>query len=154
MEVISSSGSATSEIIQTLNVKVANESHIFLLIYMEGCGPCNATRPEWDKIKNVLSKSKKIVLVDAESSILAENDFKKIIGVSPEGFPSMYYIRGKLVEKYEDSAITEKDRSAGSFVEWIKSKTAQSGGGRRKRSRKTKKKKKNTRRKSKRRRMH
>ena len=26
---------------------------------MEGCGPCNATRPEWDKLKNVLKRFQK-----------------------------------------------------------------------------------------------
>ena len=29
---------------------------IFILIFMEGCGPCAATRPEWAKLKNVLSE--------------------------------------------------------------------------------------------------
>ena len=23
---------------------------VFILVYMDGCGPCNATRPEWAKI--------------------------------------------------------------------------------------------------------
>ena len=27
---------------------------IFILIFMEGCRPCAATRPEWAKLKNVL----------------------------------------------------------------------------------------------------
>ena len=29
---------------------------VFILIYMTGCGPCNATRPEWEKLENVLTK--------------------------------------------------------------------------------------------------
>ena len=32
------------------------DNKIFLLIFMEGCGPCNETRPEWSKLENVLSQ--------------------------------------------------------------------------------------------------
>ena len=42
--------------IQTLNRFIRTGKNIFALIYMEGCGPCNATRPEWKKIGNVLKK--------------------------------------------------------------------------------------------------
>ena len=28
--------------------KLVNQgSDVFILVYMKGCGPCNATRPEW-----------------------------------------------------------------------------------------------------------
>ena len=29
---------------------------VFILVYMEKCGPCNATRPEWDKIETALKE--------------------------------------------------------------------------------------------------
>ena len=32
------------------------DNKVFILIFMEGCGPCNATRPEWKKMENVLNK--------------------------------------------------------------------------------------------------
>ena len=32
------------------------KDHVFILIYMEGCGPCNATRPEWSKMAHTLQK--------------------------------------------------------------------------------------------------
>ena len=38
------------------NKYVESGKQIFILVYMEGCGPCNATRPEWSKIKSVLEK--------------------------------------------------------------------------------------------------
>ena len=28
--------------------------NVFVLVYMVGCGPCNATRPEWAKLKSAL----------------------------------------------------------------------------------------------------
>ena len=27
---------------------------VFILVYMKGCGPCNATRPEWEQLETVL----------------------------------------------------------------------------------------------------
>jgi hypothetical protein len=45
---------------------------IFMLIYMDGCGPCNETKPEWKKLENVLSKynnSKNIAIIDIEHQI-------------------------------------------------------------------------------------
>jgi hypothetical protein len=48
--------SGTPSLIDKLNNQLNKKnSKIFILFYMEGCGPCNATRPEWSKIKNVLS---------------------------------------------------------------------------------------------------
>lgn len=97
----------------------------FILFYMEGCGPCNATRPEWTKIKNVLNKN----LVKKNNIVVASIDYKLADGLDnltskPSGFPTMRYITnsGKTVENYEDSNISNKNRTIDSFVEWIKSK--------------------------------
>ena len=35
---------------------IRGKKHVFILIYMEGCGPCNATRPEWSKMEHTLQK--------------------------------------------------------------------------------------------------
>ena len=44
------------ELIDKLNKYLSNkDAKIFILFYMEGCGPCNETRPEWSKLRNVLS---------------------------------------------------------------------------------------------------
>ena len=42
------------------------------------------------------------------------------------GYPCLRYIKHPSVEEYEDSEISDKDRSTDSFVEWIKSKTGDS----------------------------
>jgi thiol-disulfide isomerase/thioredoxin len=101
-----------------------NNNKIFIMIYMEGCGPCNATRPEWAKLKNVLKNTKNnnnIVIVDVDH-VLAN----KLKGIKePNAFPTMRYITngGMEVENYEDSNIKNKDRTIDSFVEWINVKT-------------------------------
>ena len=79
-----------------LNKYIDEGKHVFILIYMEGCGPCNATRPEWTKIKNVLDTKYKnnnnIVVADIDQELL--NEIKGIKN-KPVGFPTMIYIYTK-----------------------------------------------------------
>ena len=99
---------------------VDHGKHFFVLIYMEGCGPCNATRPEWTKIQNILGNQKEkmkypdVVIVDVDQAVT--NDINHISSLS--GFPTMRYIsgKGKVIENYEN------DRSIDAFINWIDSK--------------------------------
>ena len=106
------------------NKYVNSGKQIFVLFYMEGCGPCNATRPEWEKIDDLLkikyAHNNNIVIADVDQQFLSE--IKNISGIS--GFPTMRYIaqRGKISEEYEKSSVSEKNRSIDSFIEWIESK--------------------------------
>jgi thiol-disulfide isomerase/thioredoxin len=102
--------------------KLINQgSDVFILVYMKGCGPCNATRPEWEKLEPTLksqyAKNNKLVVIDINKDYI---DKVKHIG-SIDGFPTMKYISnyGKKVEPYEKSSIGRKDRSLDSFVNWI-----------------------------------
>ena len=102
---------------------IKNGSHVFILIFMEGCGPCNATRPEWEKLESALksqyANNDKLVVIDVNKDYLS--DIKYIGKV--DGFPTMKYIgnKGSIVELYENSAIKKKDRSVSSFIDWIES---------------------------------
>jgi hypothetical protein len=88
---------------------------------MEGCGPCNATKPEWFKLESALKNNNHIdddvVIVDINQQMLP--GIKSLGNI--EGFPTMKYFskKGKKVENYEDSAVREKDRSIDSFIHWI-----------------------------------
>jgi len=113
-------------LIDKLNNQLDSKNHkIFILFYMEGCGPCNATRPEWSKLKNVLSNDIlnndeiAIVAIDQELTSKLKN-----INSEPNSFPTMRFMTnsGEIVENYEDSNISKKDRTIDSFVEWINSK--------------------------------
>ena len=100
------------------------KDHVFLLIYMEGCGPCNAARPEWGKIKNVFKKydnNENIVIIDIDKDVVDKINYLQ----KPSSFPNMKYItnKGKITENYEDSNISNKDRTIDSFIEWIDSKS-------------------------------
>ena len=93
----------------------------FVLFYMEGCGPCNAVRPEWNKLQNVLNSSfhrrNDVSIVDIDQNYTRhlkhmKNDLR--------GFPTMRFYENNQYENYEDSPISNKDRTIDSFVEWIK----------------------------------
>jgi len=110
------------EQIEELNSIIKGHNNkVFILYYMEGCGPCNATKPEWAKLKNVMSHIKNlnnIAIVDIDQ-LLSD----KIKGQhSPSGFPTMRFITdgGKTVENFEDSNIKNKERTVDCFVDWIK----------------------------------
>jgi len=99
---------------------------VFILYYMEGCGPCNATRPEWEKLKNVLknvSGKNDIAIVDIDQALSSKIKSIK----QPSSFPTIRFITdgGNEVENYEDSKLRdeEKDRSIDSFVKWIQLKS-------------------------------
>ena len=110
--------------INKINKHIEDGCHVFILVYMEGCGPCNATRPEWKKLDSVLrnqyAKNNQLAVIDVNKDYLANI---KHIG-SIDGFPTMKYIgkHGSEVELYENSSIHKKDRSVDSFIQWIESK--------------------------------
>jgi len=97
---------------------------VFILVYMDGCGPCNATRPEWNKIESALksqyARNHKLVVVDVNKNFLSSI---KHLG-EIEGFPTLKYIgnNGKIIETYENSSVNNKDRSVSSFINWIETK--------------------------------
>jgi len=120
--------------IETFNRLLENPlNRVFILYYMEGCGPCNAVRPEWEKLKNTMKtieKREDIAIVDVDQVL--SNKLKNM--KEPEHFPTMRFVtdQGNVSENYEDSDIQTKDRTIDSFVEWIHSKTNNMKGGKRK----------------------
>ena len=107
-----------------INDIIKNTKHVFILIYMVGCGPCNATRPEWKKmcqsLENKYSSNGDVAILDLDSKFM--NEVKNIGDVS--GFPTMKYIsnNGNEIESYEDSNIPDKKRTSNSFINWVDSK--------------------------------
>jgi thioredoxin-related protein len=103
--------------IDVLNKCIKNKN-IFLLIYMEGCEPCNRTKPEWMKLENILKKKDPNVIIgDVEQSNLSNVPNLKYI---VRGYPSMLNItnKGKKIKTIEDDNINE--RNIDSFIKWIK----------------------------------
>ena len=118
-----------NNLIEKLNKHLSNkDAKIFILIYMEGCGPCNETRPEWSKLKNVLSKDflnkQDIVIVSIDKSLFGK---LRNANKEPTSFPTIRFMTnaGEKMETYEDSEVSNKDRKIDSFVEWIKLKSGE-----------------------------
>lgn len=100
--------------IKELNGDIKNGKNVYLLIYMEGCMPCNMVRPEWQKLESAFAKNentlhKDTVIADVER----ENMSKLKLQHMPMGFPSIRMISGKVEDDYTN------DRSSGAFVSWI-----------------------------------
>lgn len=118
-------------IIDEINKLLKNGKNVFLFVYMNGCGPCNSTIPQWDNIPNNLNEHVKhqddIVTVRINKDLfpLLQN-----MGSEPAGFPSLRHVNNNQVEEFEDwnpqSGI--KDRSTDSFVEWIEDKISKKKG--------------------------
>jgi hypothetical protein len=108
--------------IESLNNDISSGKHVFLFLFMDGCGPCNQTKPQWKNIKKHFKHHDNSDIVVATINQLL---FKKLnkSGNEPIGYPCLRYIKHPSVEEYEDSEISDKDRSTDSFIEWIKSKT-------------------------------
>ena len=112
---------STKEKIHQVNDHIQKGKPAFILVYMEGCGPCNATRPEWEKLKNSITQIQPDILItDIEQSL--SNQIHRF--PPPMGFPTMKFIHGPIIENYEDCKdIERKDRTFASFLSWIDSKT-------------------------------
>ena len=106
--------------------KLINDGkHLFVMIYMDGCGHCETTKPEWNKIDSTLGEQ----YSDNDDIVVASINKETLPNIPPiqniNGFPTIRYIgdQGNISEDFEDSSITDKSRSIDSFVNWIESKT-------------------------------
>ena len=117
------------EIIDEINNLLEKGKNIFLFTYMDGCGPCNSTIPQWDNIPNKMKGH-----VDHNNDVVTVRINKdlfpllKKMGSEPGGFPSLRHVTKDQVEEYEDWQSPSKDRSTNSFVEWIQDKVSKKKG--------------------------
>jgi hypothetical protein len=106
-----------------LNTYIDNGTDVFMMIYMEGCGPCMAARPEWAKLEHSLGgqygkkKPYKFVVADVNKN------FAPLIHKikQPNAFPTILYVSTNKIENYEDSSINDKRRDVDCFMNWIES---------------------------------
>jgi thiol-disulfide isomerase/thioredoxin len=124
-------------LIDELNKSIRDGKNVFILFYMIGCGPCEATRPEWSKIQNVLEDKYKtnndVLVVDIEHSLI---DKINNLQDEPSAFPTIRYIKGKKNNEYQNN------RKIDDFVDWIEGELKQNGGYKKNKSKKSKKSKK------------
>ena len=106
----------------------------FVLIYMDGCGPCMNTHPKWLELESDFKDQDNIGVFDIEMSNLGEinhEGLKRNIA----GYPTMRHVHGDSASEYEKCENISHDRTHESFVEWInkmssKKKSSMRGGSR------------------------
>ena len=128
------------KLITDLNQHIKKKDPIFILFYLEGCGPCNAARPEWKKIENVLGGKYK----DREDYIVVDIDQSLMDGIeglkdTPNAFPAIRYMKGRNYASYESN------RDIDSFIKWIETNINQKQLSRKQSGGKTKKRKRKSR---------
>lgn len=117
------------QVIDEINRLLKSGKSVFLFTYMDGCGPCNSTIPEWDNIPNKLNDHIKhdddvvTVRINKDLFPLLQN-----MGKEPGGFPSLRHVTNKQVEEFEDWESPMKNRSTDSFVKWIEDKISKKKG--------------------------
>jgi thiol-disulfide isomerase/thioredoxin len=131
--------------IQNVNDHIDKGHHAYIFVFMDGCGPCDSTKPNWRKFakdyKSENANTEKNIMIVRINKDLFGN--LKGAGGEPGGFPTLRHISNKNSSEYEKQMGDKADRSSESFNNWV---NGQSGGKRRKskkRKRKTKKTKKN-----------
>ena len=93
------------------------------LFIWRGCGPCNATRPEWTKLESALNhqykNNKRLVIASVDSKVVGS--LKHAGDVI--GFPTIIYLshNGKKLEPFESSSIKDKQRNVDCFMNWVES---------------------------------
>jgi len=109
------------ENIQQCNNHVKNGKHLFLFLYLKGCGPCKYTKTQWDMIdKNVnpnYLQNNDIMVSQVNQELYKD---LKDIGDEPSGYPTIRHIHNNNVSEYEG------DRSTQSFADWIEQKLNES----------------------------
>lgn len=149
MPVIHIPDTATSNDIDNVNEYLDTDNPSFVLLYMNGCGPCSQTHPQWKKLEKNFSDNDKIGIFDIEMSRLGDIKNQKLAD-NVMGFPTMRYIKGNVCEDYEKCDGLTTDRSYDSFVDWINKKNGDKSillmGGKKKSKRKRNSKKSKTKR--------
>jgi thiol-disulfide isomerase/thioredoxin len=123
-----------------INKYLKSGKDAFVLIYMDGCGPCSATHPKWEQLAPKFKNQNDIGVFDIEMSKLGAITHEGLTK-NIAGYPTIRHVCKDSINEYEDCKEVSHDRSFNSFVDWIETETknkkrAQVGG-----SRKTKRRK-------------
>ena len=125
-----------------INKFLKSGKNAFVLIYMDGCGPCMNTHPKWLELESDFKDQDDIGIFDIEMSNLGEinhEGLKRNIA----GYPTMRHVLGDSANEYEKCENISHDRTRESFVDWINKmssnkKSSMRGGSRAKMAKRTK----------------
>lgn len=101
-----------------MNKFLKSGKNAFVLIYMDGCGPCMNTHPKWLELESKFKNQDDIGVFDIEMSKL-ENIDHEGLKRNIAGYPTMRHVCGNQTEDYEKCENISHDRTHESFLEWI-----------------------------------
>lgn len=106
---------ASSSQLDTLISDLNSNDELFILVYMDGCGPCNRMKPSWHNLKPQLEEQYKnrddIAIIDVERTHLPRiNELQDV-----EGFPTIKYIN----KKKGKNELYDGQRSTDELIKWI-----------------------------------
>jgi len=122
------------QMIDEINRLLKSGKSVFLFTYMDGCGPCNSTIPQWDNISNSDKLKDHIKHGDDVVTVRINKDLfplLKDMGSEPGGFPSLRHVTKDQAEEFEDWQTPDgsiRDRSTDSFIKWIEDKISKKQG--------------------------
>jgi hypothetical protein len=122
------------QMIDEINRLLKSGKSVFLFTYMDGCGPCNSTIPQWDNISNSDKLKDHIKHGDDVVTVRINKDLfplLKDMGSEPGGFPSLRHVTKDQAEEFEDWQSPDgsiRDRSTDSFIKWIEDKISKKQG--------------------------
>lgn len=97
--------------LQELDSQHKMGKNIFVLIYMNGCGPCNETKPEWKKLEN---QFRDIIVAQIDKDTLPPSDSNETFCLDVDGFPTIRNYNGRKKIEYNSHRKVEH------FKKWIK----------------------------------
>ena len=112
--------------------------HTFVMFYMNGCGPCNQTKPLWMETAKYFNGLKIPSKKQKEGLIICaiESKFANLINKDINGYPTFcYYLNGQL----QPNDNFKAERSVQEFVNWINKAGEKKSGGKTKKRRPIKK---------------
>jgi len=121
-------------VIDEINRLLKDGKNIFLFVYMDGCGPCHSTIPQWDNIPNSDKLKDHLKHGDDVVTVRINKDLFPLLqnmGSEPAGFPSLRHVTNKQVEEFENWQTPDgsiRDRSTDSFIKWIEDKISKKKG--------------------------
>ena len=106
---------ASSSQLDNLISDINSNDELFILVYMDGCGPCNRMKPSWYNLESQLKEQYQnrndIAIIDVERTHLPKiNELQDV-----EGFPTIKYMN----KKKGKNELYDGQRTTDELIKWI-----------------------------------
>ena len=90
-----------------LSILKSTQEYIFMFLYMDGCGHCEAMKPEWEKLLSMKEIETKLLLVRINATQI--NALPQELTQNLLGFPTLYMVKdGKIKVEFMKERTAEE----------------------------------------------